>query len=126
MVAGLTRCGLVLGLAGICGCTTLLDADDTTFAPQQTTPPPPPPRLGAILDAKRIAPPRKAGLFGTAISISGDTMAVAAPYEDVTTERGIVSQGGAVYLFDLQAEGSTPRRLTIPGIQAGEGTVGKE
>jgi hypothetical protein len=117
------------------GCSPLLEAGDTTFEEQS------PQHVEAGTPEASVAPMGPAGLgipvrlekpdappdpsFGTALAITSNTLVVAAPFENVTTERGIAKRAGALYVFDLE-DMSRERRLVLPNADDNDGAVPTE
>lgn len=115
----------LIGVPVVQACSPLLKANDLTFtdaAPSRAN-------LGTSSDhvdvsgAVRIGAPEPAGLFGAAVVLAGDTLAVAAPFASVTKADGAVAKAGAVYLYDLAAGTSRYQTIVVPNADEGDGAL---
>lgn len=109
-------------------CSPLLKANDFTFADAapslanlETQP-----GGGAHADvnvAVRISAPEPDGLFGAAVALAGDTLAVSAPFANVAKGDGAVARAGAVYVYDLAAGTSRYEKFVLPNGDDGDGAL---
>ncbi len=107
-------------------CTSLLKADDSTFARPESeldgaT------KIPSIPLAAPLAfepPVSRAGTgFGIPIVLSGNLAAAGATFDDAETKSGIVHQAGATYLLDWTNRTLSPRKVVVPDPRENEGLL---
>jgi hypothetical protein len=116
-------------LTAALACSALLGNGDVTFA--QDSKNDASATRGAALPSglrflTRLPPPAPRGQFGASMALSGHTLAVAAPFEDLTSEAGVRAKAGATYLFDLSVSPPSYERIVAFNAHPGDGLVPRD
>lgn len=113
-----------LATSGV-GCSEILKSSDAKFRVNSAAPAAPASNGLEFTAYLKASKPHANTCFGDSIAVSGSTLAVSAPFEDVTAADGVtvLADAGATYVFDLEHLDAPPSRLVVPDVRANDGWI---